>query len=88
MSATVTPMPTPARKTFLQTVVAPSILRSAVKVAFVVGVILNVINQGPALWQGAAVSLWHVLLNFAVPFCVSSYSAARNQMGRVEPTDT
>ena len=50
MSATVTPMSTPARKTFLQIVVAPSILRSAAKVAFVVGVILNVINQGPALW--------------------------------------
>lgn len=88
MSADVTPMSTPARKTFLQTVVAPTILRNAVKVAFVVGVILNFINQGPALWQGAAISWWHVLLNFAVPFCVSSYSAAKNQMGRAERIDT
>jgi hypothetical protein len=81
-------MPTPARETFLQTVFTPSILRSAAKVAFVVGIVLNAINQGPALWQGAEVSWWHVLLNFAVPFCVSSYSAAKNQMGSVEPTDT
>ena len=88
MNATVTPMQTPARKTLLQTVVAPSILRSAAKVAFFVGIVLNAINQGPTLWQGAEVSWWHVLLNFAVPFCVSSYSAAKNQMGRVEPTET
>ncbi len=88
MCVTAKPMPTPARKTFLQTLAAPSILLGAAKVALVVGVILNSINQGPALWHGAEVSWWHVLLNFAVPFCVSSYSAAKNQMGRVEPTDT
>lgn len=80
-------MATSPRQTFLQIVTAPGIVRNAAKVAFVVGVILNIINQGPALWRGAGVSWWHVLLNFVVPFCVSSYSAAKNQMGRSDPND-
>ena len=68
----------------MQTVVAPDILSNAAKVAFVVGFVLNVINQGPALWDGGDISWWHVLLNFVVPFCVSSYSAAKHQMAHAD----
>jgi hypothetical protein len=53
---------------------------AALKVSTVVGTVLNLLNNGPAWWQGDAVSLWRVLLNYVVPYCVSSYSAARNQV--------
>lgn len=59
------------------------IVIAAIKVALVVGAILNVINQGGRLWDGLPPSWFHVALNFVVPYCVSSYSAACNEMRRI-----
>ncbi|PIQ29129.1 hypothetical protein COW36_17945 [bacterium (Candidatus Blackallbacteria) CG17_big_fil_post_rev_8_21_14_2_50_48_46] len=56
------------------------ILINSLKIALVVGFVLNLINQGPAIFAGQTVSWWHILLNFCVPFCVATYSAAKNQM--------
>lgn len=53
------------------------IVMGALRVAFVVGSVLNLINQGPAITAGASVSWWHLALNYLVPYCVASYSAAR-----------
>lgn len=47
----------------------------AVKISFVVGSILNLINQGEVLWGAAELSIPHVLLNYLVPFAVSLFSA-------------
>lgn len=55
---------------------------SAMRVSAVVGTLLNVINNGPQLWQHQSVNVWQALLNYAVPFCVSAYSAARNERSR------
>jgi len=44
--------------------------------------VLNAINQGPAIMQASGISWPHVLMNFIVPFCVATYSAARNQIRR------
>jgi len=55
---------------------------SALKVSAVVGTVLNLINNGPQLWQHHTVNVWQVLLNYIVPFCVSAYSAARNERSR------
>jgi len=63
---------------------SPSIRRNAIRIALVVGSILNLINQSPALWNGTEISLVNVALNYFVPFCVSSYSAAKNQLARPE----
>lgn len=60
----------------------PRIARSALKVSLVVGTLLNVINNGEQLWTQHSVNYWRVALNFIVPFCVSSYSAARNEAQR------
>jgi hypothetical protein len=60
----------------------PRIAASALKVALVVGTVLNLINQGERLWTHQPVNLWQVALNFAVPFCVSSYSAACHEARR------
>lgn len=47
----------------------------AVKISFVVGSILNLVNQGDVLWGAAELSIPHVLLNYLVPFAVSLLSA-------------
>jgi hypothetical protein len=57
------------------------IMRGALQVSAVVGVLLNVINQGQAVMDGLPIAWGHVAMNFAVPFLVSSYSAARNERG-------
>lgn len=56
------------------------IVRNALRVSLVVGAVLNLVNQGGALMAGAGVSWSHLALNFAVPYCVASYSAAKNQL--------
>ena len=50
---------------------------TAIKVALVVGTILNLINQGDALFHMAGVEWGKVALNYATPYLVASYSAAR-----------
>lgn len=47
----------------------------AAKIALLVGTVLNLINQGDALWGDASWSIAHVLMNYMVPFGVSSFSA-------------
>lgn len=60
------------------------IVLAAIKVALVVGTILNLINQGGRVMEGMPPSWFHVVLNYLVPYCVSSYSAARNELRRRE----
>jgi hypothetical protein len=74
--------PAGQRPSLLALMFSSRIAASAVRVSAVVGTVLNVINNGPQLWQHHTVNLWQVLLNFAVPFCVSAYSAARNERSR------
>lgn len=58
------------------------IVLAAIKVALVVGTILNLINQGERLLDRLPPAWFHVALNYLVPYCVSSYSAARNELRR------
>ena len=51
---------------------------TALKVSLLVGLVLNLVNQGGDLLAGHAIEWGHTLLNFAVPYCVSSYSTALN----------
>ena len=67
---------------FLAACMKPGIRRQALKVSLCVGTLLNLINQGGAAWNGGALSWPHLLLNYMVPFCVSTYSAAKNDIGR------
>ncbi len=59
-----------------------SIMRTAIKVSLVVGTLLNLINQGEALFDNTEIAWGQVLLNYFVPYCVSSYSAANTQMDK------
>jgi hypothetical protein len=59
-------------------------LKAALRVAAVVGTLLNVVNNGPLWWAQSPVSLWRVALNYLVPFLVASYSAARQEQRRLD----
>jgi hypothetical protein len=51
-------------------------LKRAFRVAVLVGIILNIINN-PSLFQLSThgINIYRVLLTFLVPFCVSLYSS-------------
>lgn len=68
----------------LNTAFRRPIVQAAIRVALVVGTVLNMINQGGRMLDGLPLSWFHVGLNYLVPYCVSSYSAARNEMRRNE----
>ena len=67
----------------LQTACKRPIAIGAIKVALVVGSALNLINQGGRLIEGLPLSWFQVMLNYLVPYCVSSYSASQNEMRRM-----
>lgn len=54
-----------------------ALLNKALKIALVVGIILNIINQGDKLFNldFQNISYLKVVLTFIVPFCVSMYTA-------------
>lgn len=56
--------------------VAPGTVRVAAVTALVVGPVLTVINQWGALTGGADLNWIKVVLTFAVPYAVSTVSAA------------
>lgn len=58
-------------------IVSRPVVTGAIKVSLFVGTCLNAINQGSALWHGIGIEWGKVLLNYAVPYLVSSYSAAK-----------
>lgn len=53
------------------------LLFTALKVSAAVGTILNLVNHSPAIWHSETLALWSIVMNYLVPFCVSSYSGAR-----------
>ena len=60
-------------------------LRS-LRIALVVGSILNLINQGDALFSDAPVNWWKVTLTYLVPYLVSTYGVVAFRMARPNPT--
>jgi hypothetical protein len=61
-------------------VCAPDIAHSSLRIALVVGTVINVVNQGDRLLGGSAIQLGHFLLNYAIPFCVAAYSALQTRL--------
>jgi hypothetical protein len=48
----------------------------------VVGTILNLINQGDAIFAGASLNWIKVALTYLVPYAVSTYGAVSYRMSR------
>lgn len=69
-------------RALFQVACSARIVKSAMRIALVVGTILNLVNQGGAILAGSGISWSHVALNFLVPYCVASYSAAKNEMSQ------
>ena len=65
---------------FLKALTKAQIVKSALKVSMVVGTILNLINYNGLMLDNGTISWLHVLMNYVVPYCVSSYSAAMNEI--------
>jgi hypothetical protein len=63
--------------TLVKNALSPPIVIDSLKTGLFVGFILNLINHGGALPNGADISWGHVLLNFIIPFSVPAYSGAR-----------
>jgi hypothetical protein len=55
--------------------VADGIPRRSFAVSLIVGTILNLINQGDALFGAANLNLTKILLTYTVPYCVATYGA-------------
>lgn len=70
-------MTSPRRLALLKAMFNRSVVANAVKVSLFVGTCLNAINQGSAFWHGTEIEWGKVLLNYAVPYLVASYSAAK-----------
>ncbi|PKO62278.1 MAG: hypothetical protein CVU24_04790 [Betaproteobacteria bacterium HGW-Betaproteobacteria-18] len=67
-------------RTLFQAACSGKIVKSSLRIALVVGSILNLVNQGSAILAGTDISWIHVALNYFVPYCVASYSAAKNEL--------
>jgi len=62
---------------FFRVMISPKIAGNGIKVSFVVGTLLNLINQGEYLLAGHGVMIGNAFLNYLVPFGVACYSGAR-----------
>jgi methyl-accepting chemotaxis protein len=56
-------------------IVPKMVIFRALKVAVIVGTILNLINQGDALFGSKDLELFKAALTYCVPFCVSLHGA-------------
>ncbi|CAH1198320.1 conserved hypothetical protein [Candidatus Nitrotoga sp. BS] len=64
---------------FLKTATSRHIVINALKIALVVGSLLNLVNQGGDMLHGVTISWFQLILNYLVPYCVASYSAVKNE---------
>ena len=53
----------------------PNVRRRGLKVALLVGSILNIINQGDSLFKGIGIDWFKIALTYLVPYCVATYGA-------------
>jgi hypothetical protein len=54
---------------------SPPVVKLAVRMSLIVGSLLNLINQGDALFGSRPVDVFKLCLTYLVPYCVATYSA-------------
>ena len=57
-------------------------VRTSARVALLVGTILNLANHWNVIVGAMHVPWFHVAVNYLIPYCVASYSAAMNELTR------
>lgn len=78
-------MPSSRRRLFFSIAFSREVVRRGIVIACIVGMILNLINQGELLvaFQFSKVNWLKFGVTFMVPFCVSVYSAAQIKMSLI-----
>jgi hypothetical protein len=74
-----------AESRFLYTLrccISDGVPRRSFVVALIVGMILNLINQGDALLGGGHLNWAKMVLTFVVPYCVATYGAVSYRLNR------
>ncbi len=66
-----------SKKIILKTLYDSHTINQSVKIALVVGTVLNIINQGDFIFNMMyeSINYFKLLLTYCVPFCVSTYTA-------------
>ena len=67
--------PAAARPSIVNLAISNGVPKRSFYAALVVGSILNLINQGDALFAGQALDVGKLCLTFVVPYCVATYGA-------------
>ena len=62
-------------QTIWQCIIAPGVPRRSLAAAVAVGTLLNLINQGDALFSGRRLDWLKLALTYIVPYCVATYGA-------------
>ena len=63
----------------------PPTLLGSLRIALVVGTLLNIINQGDAVFARGQLDVVKCLLTYFVPFAVATYSAYRAYRALARP---
>jgi hypothetical protein len=66
--------------------VSDGVPRRSLLVALIVGTVLNLVNQGDALFGGGKLDLTKIVLTFAVPYCVATYGAVSFRLRMTQPS--
>ena len=61
----------------LRIAISREVVQPALRTALFVGTVLNLINQGDALFGAEQVAVGKMLVTYCVPYCVSTYTATR-----------
>jgi len=67
--------------------VSDGVPRRSLYVALIVGTILNLINQGDALFSGGDLNVTKIILTFVVPYCVATYGAVSYRVRAAQKPD-
>lgn len=79
-------MPISTLRLACRAAISDGIPRRCFFVALVVGTILNLINQGDALFGAAAVSWAKAVLTYFVPYAVATYGAVSFRLSHTPPS--
>jgi hypothetical protein len=66
--------------------ISDGVPRRSLYVAFIVGTVLNLINQGDALLGMASINWWKLFLTYCVPYVVCTYGAVSYQLKKANVT--
>ena len=54
---------------------SPFVVKLALRTCLIIGTVLNMINQGDALFGDGHLNVFKLCLTYMVPYCVATYSA-------------